>query len=136
MTATIHTDAPVPVRGDLSAVHQRALDRLARPGTWFDGGRRLGIALETRNSGRCGLCRRRKAALSPYAIDGRHESLGGLTEPMVDVIHRVATDPGRLTRDWYQSVLDQGLGDGDYVETVGVVDLCHVPNALCLLFTE
>ena len=121
MTATIHADAPVPVRDDLSAVHQRALDRLARPGTWFDGSRRLAIAQETRNSGRCGLCRRRKAALSPYAIDGAHESLGGLPEPMVDVIHRVATDPGRLTRDWYQAVLDQGLGDGEYVETVGVV---------------
>jgi len=121
MTAIIHADAAVPVRADLSAVHQRALDRLALPGTWLDGSQRLAIAAETRNSGRCSLCRRRKAALSPYAIDGRHDSLGGLSEPMVDVIHRVATDPGRLSRDWYQSVLDGGFGEGNYVETVGVV---------------
>ena len=40
---------------------------------------------------------------------------------MVEVIHRVRTDAGRLTQAWFDGVLETGLTDAEYVEIVGVV---------------
>jgi hypothetical protein len=40
---------------------------------------------------------------------------------MVEQIHRIVTDPGRLTRTWYEQVLASGIPDTEYVEIVGVV---------------
>ncbi len=51
---------------------------------------------------------------------GTH-SLGTLPERMVEQIHRIVTDPGRLTRKWYEQVLASGTQDTEYVEIVGVV---------------
>lgn len=67
------------------------------------------------------MCLRRKEALSPYAVDGEHSSLGQLPDLHVDVIHRIATDPGRLTHSWYKDVIAGGMSEGEYVETVGIV---------------
>ena len=44
-----------------------------------------------------------------------------LPERMVEQIHRIVTDPGRLTRTWYEQVLASGTPDTEYVEIVGVV---------------
>ena len=113
--------APVPVREEIAAAHERAWQRIARPGTWHSGATRVRIAAETRNAGTCRLCAARKEALSPYAVEGEHDHLGELSGAMVEVIHRIVTDPGRLTRKWYRGLLDDGLADTEYVETVGVV---------------
>jgi hypothetical protein len=116
-----YAHAPVPVRDDIIAAHVVAWDRIANPGTWFDGATRVAIAAETRNAPHCALCARRKQALSPFGIDGQHDSLGALPERMVEQIHRIVTDPGRLTRKWYEEVLASGTPDTEYVEIVGVV---------------
>ncbi len=121
MTEINYETAPFAVRADLTAAHTRAWHRLARPGAWFTGAERVAIAAEARNATACPLCRERKAALSPYAIDGEHQSLGVLGAPIVEVIHRVRTDPGRLTRRWFDSVRADGLSDGQYVEIIGVL---------------
>ena len=81
----------------------------------------MGIAAETRNARNCGLCAARKEALSPHAVGGDHDALGGLPDAMVEAIHRIATDPARLTRKWYGDLIDGGLAAAAYVETVGVV---------------
>jgi hypothetical protein len=39
----------------------------------------------------------------------------------VDVIHRVVTDPGRLSRKWFQEVMDAGLSAEQYVELLGTL---------------
>ena len=91
-----YAHAPGPVRDDIIAAHAVAWDRIANPGTWFDGATRVAIAAETRNAPHCALCARRKQALSPFGIDSRHASLGTLPERMVEQIHRIVTDPGRL----------------------------------------
>ncbi len=38
---SLYSDSPFPVRGDLATIHARQLDRLAEPGTWGTGSRRL-----------------------------------------------------------------------------------------------
>src|SRR5439155_9866140 len=72
--------APVAIREDLAAAHRRARDHLARPGTWWDGRERVALMAEARHAVDCALCRRRKAALSPAAVAGSHDSLGDLPE--------------------------------------------------------
>ena len=121
MSAFDYRDAPVPVREDIVAAHNRAWRRIARPGTWHSGEIRVRIAAETRNAKACRLCAARKEALSPYGVEGEHDCLGGLSDATVEAIHRIATDPGRLTRKWYESLLADGLTAEQYVETVGVV---------------
>jgi len=121
MSNLTYDSAPVAVRQGLANVHKRTWQRLAEPGTWWDGPTRVAIAAELRNAKSCALCKRRKTALSPYALKGTHDSLGELPEPLVDVIHRIVTDPGRLSRDWYQTTLSSGLSDAEYVEAIGII---------------
>ena len=121
MSAFDYRDAPVPVREDIAAAHNRAWRRIARPGTWHSGEVRVRIAAETRNAKACRLCAARKEALSPYGVEGEHDCLGGLSDATVEAVHRIATDPGRLTRKWYENLLADGLTAEQYVETVGVV---------------
>lgn len=118
-----YTDAPHNVRDDLVEAHRQAWRHIAGPGTWLDGATRVAIAAETRHAAECGLCRDRKAALSPNAVSGTHDNLGPLSPAMVEVIHRVATDPGRLSREWYRSVRADGLEETHYVEAVGIVGI-------------
>lgn len=120
MATQLYDDAPLDVRADIRAAHAQRLDEIAAAGTWFDGPTRVAIAAETRNARGCSLCAERKAALSPFAVDGAHDSLGDLPENIVEVIHRIATDPGRLTQRWYRGRLESGLTEEEYVEIVGV----------------
>jgi hypothetical protein len=109
------------IRDDLAKAHARAWERIARPGTWWDGAARVAIAAEARRASSCRLCRLRREALTPGAIEGKHDSLGALPEIVVEVVHRVRTDPGRLSERWFRGVLAAGLGEEQYVETVSVV---------------
>jgi hypothetical protein len=113
--------APVTVRDDLAAAHRRAWAHIAGPGTWWDGAARVAIAAETRVVRQCRLCAARKAALSPYMVDGAHDALTDLPAPAIEVIHRVRSDAGRLTERWYQGVIASGLDEGAYVEIIAVL---------------
>jgi hypothetical protein len=110
-----------PIRDDLAAAHARAWTHIARPGTWWDGAARVAIVAETRQASLCALCRGRKEALSPFAIEGIHDSLGQLPEIAVELVHRVVTDPGRLGERWHRGVIKGGLTEEQYVEIVSVV---------------
>jgi hypothetical protein len=116
-----YAGAAVPVRDDLPAAHGRQWRRLAEPGAWWTGAERVAIAAEVRNAARCPLCRERKAALSAEAVAGEHQSLGALSDAAIDVIHRVVTDPGRLSKSWFEKSCAGGLSDGRYVELIGVL---------------
>jgi hypothetical protein len=116
-------EGAMPMRDGLRRELARAWRRLAEPGTWWSGAERLALAGEVRAARSCALCRKRKAALSPYGIDGAHDSAGTLSEPVVDAVHRLATDAGRLTRRGLEGVLGRGLSEEQYVEAVGVVAL-------------
>jgi hypothetical protein len=111
----------VEIREDLVEAHRRVWERLGRPGTWLDGEARIAVAEETRNAPTCTLCAERKAAVSPYAVDGRHHSVRRLPETWVEVIHRIVSDPGRLTQSWYRKMMASGIAESEYVEIVSVI---------------
>jgi alkylhydroperoxidase family enzyme len=111
---------PDRIRPDLGQAHRKGWEHIAGPGTWLSGEERVAVAAETRRARSCTLCAERKAALSPFSVEGEHDHGGLLPKPMVDEIHRVTTDAARLTESWYRSLLDQGLSPEAYVEALGV----------------
>jgi len=113
--------ALVPVRDDFAAAHTRFWKRLASSGAWWTGSERVAIAAEARQTRHCTLCQARKQALTPAAVTGQHDHLGALSTVAVDVIHRIVTDPGRLSRKWFQETLDAGLSAEQYVEILGTL---------------
>ncbi len=131
MSEVSYSHAPVPVREDLPAAHRRAWRRLAEAGSWWTGSERVAIAAEVRSAARCGLCAERKAALSPYAIAGEHASVGALPPHVLDAVHRITTDPGRLTRKWFDALMASGLADGPYVEAVGIITTVVSIDSFC-----
>jgi hypothetical protein len=116
-----YSAALVPVRADFAAAHTRFWKRLASPGAWWSGAERVAIAAEGRQAWHCTLCQARQKALSPAAVDGQHNQLGALPDAAVEAIHRVVTDPGRLSRQWFQVVLAAGLSAEQYVEIIGTL---------------
>src|SRR5438067_5774439 len=121
MNQAPYQSAAIAIRDDLAAAHRRALDHIAQPGTWWDGAQRTQLAAEARLARDCSLCRRRLEALSPGSVAGPHDRASDLPEIAVEAVHRIRTDPGRLTRAWFQGVIDAGLSVEQYVEIVGVV---------------
>jgi len=109
------------VRADLAAAHARVWEHLARPGTWLKATARIAIAAEARAAKGCALCAERKKSLLPLGVDGRHDSATTLPEGWVDIIHRIISDPGRLTQGWYGRTVGRHISDGEYVELVSVV---------------
>jgi len=118
-----YSAAGIPIRDDLTKTHGELLEHLRAPGTWWTGAERVAIAAESRHALDCALCRERKDALSPSSVKGEHDSLGALPEAVVDVIHRVRTDPARLSKSWFDGVMAAGVSEEAYVEVIGVVTL-------------
>ena len=110
----------IAVREDLVASQQRAWSSLAAPGTWWTGAQRVAIARETRAARRCPTCAERKAALSPHAVVGAHAAASDLPPAVIDAVHRVVTDPGRLSRRWADEVMT-AIRDAALVELISVV---------------
>jgi hypothetical protein len=131
MSAISFAGSELAIRSDLIDAHEQAWATIARPGTWLTGERRVAVAAEARQALECRLCARIKAALSPHAVHGSHDSLGRLGASEVELIHRVVSDPGRLSESWANSVLARGLADGEYIEIVGLVAMVMIMDT-CL----
>ena len=112
-----------PVRDDLRDGHRLLLTHIRAPGTWWTGVDRVAIAAESRAAARCGHCRARKGSLSPGAVQGKHDGPGTLPENVIDTVHRIRTDPARLSKSWFDGVMASGLDVARYVELVGVTTL-------------
>ena len=119
--SVLYASSPIAIRGDLAAAHDCAWERIGRPGTWWDGAARVAIAAETRHASSCRPCRRRNEALSPAAIEGEHDSFSALPESVLEVVHRVRNDPGRLSERWFRDLIGAGFSEEQYVETVSIV---------------
>jgi hypothetical protein len=131
MSAVDYSDAPWPVRANFADSQNRYYERLAAPGAWLTGAQRVGVAKEVRKATECSLCKARKAALSPYAVKGEHERDSDLSDVMVEVIHRIITDVSRLTKTWFDKVIDQGLKVEEYVEILATLAHCWGIDEFC-----
>ncbi len=123
MDAFRYSDTVFPIRDDIVAANRTTWERIAHAGSWWTGAERIAIAAETRNARSCQLCRARKQALSPNAVQGEHDGGAATVLPptAVDTVHRVVTDQSRLSREWLETLAHAGLADGHYVELLGVV---------------
>src|SRR5437899_8219475 len=109
------------MRPELAKALDTAWRTLGDPGVWWNGSERLQILSEARAARRCERCRVRKAALSPHTVAGRHDSATGLPVAAIEAIHRIVSDPGRLSQAWYRRTIEMGLSDEAYVELLAVV---------------
>ena len=76
MIAFDYRDSPHPIRADIGSQHRAFWQRLAQPGSWWSGKERVAIAQASRGALTCRLCIARKAALSPNAVQGKHDGDG------------------------------------------------------------
>lgn len=121
MTKIDYSISKYPVRDDFADGHNRYWRRLAAPGAWLSGAQRVAVAQEVRQARSCKLCQQRKVALSPYQIQGAHDTNSDLSDIMIDVVHRVVSDSGRLTKSWFDDVIQQGLKVEEYIEIIGTL---------------
>jgi hypothetical protein len=105
----------------LTSIHEAALAGFVRPGSHFDGATRRAIVEESRAARDCTYCEERAAALSPASASGEHTSVTDIPANLVEAVHRLTTDSGRLTRAWFESVLESGVGAEQYVEASGLI---------------
>jgi hypothetical protein len=121
-----HLDYPsasILVPDDLQHAHRFLLEHIRSPGTWWTGAERVAIATESRQAASCALCSERKASLSLGAVHGVHDGPHDLPDAVVDTVHRIRTDPARLSKTWFDGVIAGGLEVTHYVELVGVTTL-------------
>ena len=100
--------------------HAEVWQQLGACGTWWTGNERIKVMKEARAAHSCELCAQRKQDLTPTAASGSHSAVSDLPEEAVDLIHRVVTDPGRLTRNWAEEIMES-IGEEHYVELVTVI---------------
>lgn len=122
----IRYEGPYRVRETLVEAHRLAWRRIAEPGAWLEGERRVAVAAEVRAAEDCALCRERKEALSPFAVEGEHAATDLLSAAEVDLVHRLTTDPGRLSQAWAEGILADGVSEETYIEIVSIVCIVTV----------
>ena len=123
------------LRAELPAAHNSAWSQIGSPGAIFNAKQRIAILQLARSAMDCQLCEQRKQALSPFTIDGQHDSAGDtetseLHPALIDAIHRIRTDPGRLTKAWFDDMLSLGVTLEAYVEAVSVVSTVVIIDTL------
>ena len=111
----------LPIPEEYRTVHDAALARFVRAASWFDGPTRRAIVEESRAARACAFCEERATALSVPSVEGAHTTATDLPAGLVELVHRLATDSGRLTRAWFESVIASGITPEQYVEASGLV---------------
>ncbi len=104
----------------LKQAHTQTWQAIARAGDFFSGADRVAMVRTAREALTCEFCERRKQALSPNSVTGEHDHSGSMDPVIVDMIHRIRTDPGRLTHAWFNTVT-KTISKQEYVEIVSVV---------------
>ena len=102
-----------------------AIDATAAAGDWLTGAQRVAVWREVRDAATNDLDGERKRSLSPNAVAGSHAGTAELSASAMEVVHRVASDPGRLTRTWADGHIAE-LGEETYTELVGIAAIVNV----------
>lgn len=108
-----------------------AREAVGLPGDWLTGAQRVDVWREMRAATTNELDHRRLQALSPNAIDGSHSASAHLSASEVEAVHRVASDPGRLTRTWASGLIAE-VGEERYTELVGVTAITKAIDVFAL----
>jgi len=111
----------LPVPEDYVDAHEAALSGFVCPGSHLDGATRRAVVEESRAARACAFCADRREALSATSVSGEHTTSTDLAAGLVEVVHRLSTDSGRLTRAWFEGVLASGVTREQYVETAGLI---------------
>ncbi len=122
--------AALPLRENLREAHARAWQAIAEPGEFWTAAERCALVTEARAAADCELCAARKDALSPTAVSGSHDATGALPDVLVELVHRLRTDPGRFTRRVLDEVLAADISEAQYVEAVSVVATSVIVDTL------
>lgn len=109
----------------LTAACDAAAVGIAKPGDWLSAGARIAVWQGSRTAMTNELDLRRRRAISPFAVDGAHGAVEELPAAAVEVVHRLATDPGRLTKPWAETQID-ALGEETYTELIAVTSIAIV----------
>ena len=126
----MYEETHYPVSHGVIERHDEAWRLIAAPGAFWTGAERVQMVAEARAATVCVLCRQRKAALSPSAVDGQHDSVSDLPPVLIDMIHRMRTDPGRYTRTVFDGVLAAGISRERYIEAVSVVNAAVIVDTM------
>lgn len=126
----MYEDTHLPVSPEAIERHAEAWRSIAAPGAFRTGAGRVQMVAEARAATACMLCERRRAALSPFAVDGEHDSVSDLPPVPVDMIHRLRTDAGRYTRTVFEDVLAAGISRERYIEVVSVVSAAVIVDTM------
>lgn len=109
----------------IEQAQQDAAVSLVGPGDWLTGAQRRAAWAQARDARTNDLDQRRRNAVSPNSVEGRHTETADLSADAMEVVHRVASDPGRLTRAWADEQIT-ALGEETYTELIGVVAIASV----------
>ncbi len=109
------------VRPRIIESHDKAIAAFSEPGTWLEARTKTAILKERRVASQCTLCQARKSALTPYSVEGNHDYVTDLPAEIIEVVHRVTTDSGRLTKRWFDELMQSGMRAEVYIEIVGLV---------------
>ena len=115
---------------DLKTAHVAAWNKIAGAGDFFSGEERIEMIRAARDADDCELTLARKNAISPFAVTGEYVGDYLLDSNTIDVIRRIASDPGRLTKAWFDQVIANGLAPEEYVEVVSVVTTSIIIDTL------
>jgi hypothetical protein len=132
MNAFDSTQLPYSEHPALAEAHRRAWRHIAGPGSVWTGEERVAIAAEVRASRDCPLCAEAKVALSPNSVSGIHGQDGLLSPELRAAVHRITSDPSRLTKDWFDQLVPSSISPQGYVEMLGVltqvlsIDVAHI----------
>lgn len=119
--------APLP---DTAKAVDESWAELGRAGTWWTGAERVAIAGQVRAARGSALAAERKAALSPYSVPKVSTGADGLSAEVVDAVHRLTTDPGRITRRFLDDLVAAGLEPEAVVELVAIVSFVSLADSL------
>jgi hypothetical protein len=111
----------ITVSSKVSESHEQAVSLFGQAGTWLGGKNRTAIWAEARHAADCELCLASKQALSPYALSGKHSTCTDLSTNIIEVVHRIKNDSGRLTKRWFDEQIATGLSREEYVEILSLV---------------
>lgn len=112
----------------LLASREQARAGLATAGDWTTSEERIAAWRHVRDARSNALDLRRLEAVTPHAVAEQHPADEVLSATDVEVVHRVASDPGRLTRAWAEDAMAE-IGEERYTELVAVVAIARTLDA-------